>query len=216
MTFKQMRDEITFMLGLQEIVSFNETAMIGPKLQQGTIDMLARTRCVARCIHIDTTKDVDKYVLDHEILALVDVENGRLPRGRRDQTDYSPSFSLIRSDVLRLLPPPDEDGELDVWAIVRPNLMTADADSPGDEPFGAIPDEFQDAIVTYALWKLSDYADEASMQQGERYRVLYEGMDGRGGRLAEIRKLVNKRGTARAPVRRLRMRGTLPRGAYVG
>jgi hypothetical protein len=58
--------------------------------------------------------------------------------------------------------------------------------------------------LLYAQWLAADYADDGSSNQGERYRILYEGEDGRGGRLGQIRQLVNKRGTARAPARRVR------------
>ena len=191
--------------------------MIGNLLYQGTIDLLARTRCVARCVQLRTKKDVDEYTLDHALLTLVDVENGKTRRARRDQTEYAPAFTLIRSDILRLEPPPEDDNQtVQVWAVLRPQKMAVDTDSPGMEQFGCIPDEFHDAIVTYALWKAADYTDDQRSGDGERYRTLYEGQDGRGGRLAQIRIAVNKRGTARAPARRVRLRGTYSHGYWVG
>jgi hypothetical protein len=123
---------------------------------------------------------------------------------------------MIRSDILRLNPAPSEAGEVDCWAVMRPQKMDEDTDSPGDEQYGAIPDEFQDAIVTYALWKAADYTDDQRSGDGERYRTLYEGQDGRGGRLAQIRIAVNKRGTARAAPRRVRLRPTFSHGYWVG
>lgn len=217
MTKKQMSDQVQNWLGLQSIAAYDETAMIADLLYQGTLDVLARTKCTARCVHLHTQKNVDEYLLDHSILALVDIENGATRRGRRDQTSYFPAFTLIRSDVLRLEPPPEEDGEtVQVWAVLRPQKMDEDGDSPGDEVYGAIPDEFHDAIVTYALWKAADYADDQHSADGERYRMLYEGQDGRGGRLSQIRIAVNKRGTARAPARRVRLRVTSSHDHWIG
>jgi len=215
MTKKQMSDQIQFWLGLQSIAPYDETAMIADLLYQGTIDLLARTRCVVRCCHLNTVADVSEYLLDHSILALVDIEDGAMRRTRRDVMPAN-TFTLIRADVLRLNPAPAEDGELDVWAVMRPQRMTADADSPGDELFGAIPDEYHDAIVTYGLWKAADYTDDQRSGDGERYRTLYEGQDGRGGRLQQIRQLVNKRGTARAADRRVNLRLSRKRGVWVG
>lgn len=213
MTKKQMHDQVRNFLGLQEIDGLDEGQLIDDQLYLGTLDLLARTRCVVRCIELRVSAGEDDYTLDHAILCLVDIEDG-LPRVNRDSS-YQPSFTLIRSDVLRLQPTPSEDGEVQTWAVKRPLQMTADDDSPGMEQFGAIPDEFQDAIVTYAFWKLADYTDDATSNQSERYRILYEGQDGRGGRLAQIRSAVNKRGTARAPRRRVRLSGVRSHSNWV-
>jgi hypothetical protein len=192
MTRKEMVDQIQGWLGLQDIAVLDETAMIDPQLYQGTIDLLARTKCVARPLNLQTLANVDTYLLPHDVLAIIDFQDSR-PRARRDDTDLSPAYTLIRSDLLRVSPVPDVDGEIQIWAVKRPAQMTADTDSPGDETFGAIPDEYQDAIVTYALWKLADYADDGGSGQGQTYRVLYEGQDGRGGRIRQILSQVNRR-----------------------
>jgi hypothetical protein len=215
MTKKQMSDQVQYWLGLQDVDAYNEMTLVGDLIYQGTIDLLARTKCVVRCVDLRVTAGVDTYKLDHSLLALYDLEDGNLPKARRDES-LSPSFTLIRSDILRVAPVPSEDGEVQTWAVLRPAQMDGDTQSVGDETYGGIPDEFQDAIVTYALWKGSDYADDQTGQQGERYRMLYEGQDGRGGRIAQIKMATNKRGTNRAPGRRVKMRGVLPRGAWVG
>jgi hypothetical protein len=214
-TKKQMRDEVKFWLGLQDIQSYDETGLIEDLLYQGTIDLLARTKCVVRCVDLHTQAGVTTYTLDHLILGFVDLDDGARPRHRRDQAARF-GFTLIRADLLRLDPAPDADGVTQIWAVLRPQKMVADTDSPGMEQFGCIPDEWQDAITLYALWHASDYADDASGQQGERYRILYEGQDGRGGRLAQIRTAVNKRGTARAPSRKVSLRAGSSRDAWVG
>jgi hypothetical protein len=221
-------------LGLQQLDAYNEVPLIQDMLYRGTVDLLARTRCVARCVHLHTQANVGIYTLDHSILSLVDVDDGATDRARRDQrwtrngyvgtvvypTGYvncAPfTFSLIRSDVLRLTPTPAEDGEIDVWGVLRPTKMDEDTDSPGDEAYGAIPEEFQDAIELYATWRCADYSDDGSSQLGERYRALYEGSDGTTGRLRQIRTLVNKRGTARAAPRRVSMRAITDRRAWTG
>jgi hypothetical protein len=219
MTRKQMSDQVKFWLGLQDISGFDESGFVYDQLYQGTLDLLARSKCVARCVNLHVTAGTDTYKLDHSVLALVDVEDGARRRARRDEvssTAFDPTFTLVRADILRVQPTPDADADLQTWAVIRPNKMVADTDSPGDDAYGGIPDEYQDAIVTYALWKCADYADDASAQQGERYRALYEGQDGRGGRLAQIRVSVNKRGTARAARRKVRAPAVAARGGWVG
>lgn len=237
MTYGWMKQRVQSWLGLQDesqVGSYGEGQMVANLLYEGTIDVLARTKCVVRCVQLRVTAGQSEYLLDHAILALVDVEDGWREKARRDQTPYqsnaiivypsgtdgpvssSPSFTLIRSDVLRVQPTPSVDGTIQVWAVMRPQQMLADTDSPGMEAFGAIPDEWHDAIIGYALWKAADYTDDGGSQNGEYYRVLYEGQDGRGGRLAQIRMAANKRGTAKAPRRRVKLRGISASGSYVG
>jgi len=228
-----MRQQVQAWLGLQDITSYDETGFIDDKLYEGTIDVLARTRCIARCVQLNVNADVDEYVLDQKILSLVDVENGNRRRLRRDQQEstfdvgvvvgYGPAdqlqavygFTLIRADVLRIVPTPSEDGTVQVWAVLKPTQMSNDNDSPSDEAHGAIPEEYHDAIVSYAMWKLADYADDGATQNGEYYRVLYEGQNSLGGRLAQIRISVNKRGTARGPRARVRLRSVPPNRAFI-
>jgi len=214
MTLKEMRDEVVQTLGLQQIAAYNEAALVTTYLNRGVIDLLSRTRCVVRCVHLKTTAEQDTYRLDHAIMTLVDVEDGA-QRLRRNQSRSYGGFTLIRSDILRI-PTPSEDGEVDIWGVLRPAPMTNDTDDVGAEAFGSIPDEFQDAVILYALWKASDYADDQTGGQGDRYRLQYEGQDTRGGRLREIRLLVNKRGTAKAPRMRGSVRGVSDRTAWVG
>jgi hypothetical protein len=214
-TRKEMSDQVTRWLGLQDITDYSETSMVYDQLYWGTIDLLARTRCIVRCVDLRTRAGQDEYTLDHSLLGLVDVENGARPRYRRNQSG-GPAFTLVRSDVLIVKPAPDADGEIQVWGVLRPQKMQQDTDSPGDDAYGAVPDEFQDAIVTYALWKLSDYSDDATGQQGERYRMLYEGQDGRGGRIGQIKIAVNKRGTAKAPQRKVSLSSVQSYDSWIG
>jgi hypothetical protein len=220
-----MSNFVVATLGLQDIDSYNETTMVGTWLNQGTLDLLSRTRCVARCVQLTTKANQDTYLLDHKILALIDSEIGsdewgnsrRRYRGSRMGSSWGSNFSLLRSDLLQVNPAPSEDGTMQVWAVLAPTAPMANpADDPSTEGYGAIPPEFHDALILYALWKLADYGDDATSQQGERYRALYEGSDGRGGRLGQIRSLVNKKGTSIPTRRRVRLRGVSSSDSYVG
>jgi hypothetical protein len=172
MTRGEITGRVQAWLGLQSIDDFDEIPLIHDLIYRGTVDLLSRTRCVARCVHLNTSASVAEYVLDHSILSLVDVEDGARRRARRDQTTDN-TFTLIRSDLLRINPAPSADGEVDVWAVLLPQKMAADTDALGTE-----------------------------------------GADGRGGRLAQIRTLINKRGTARAADRRVTLPGVAGRQAW--
>lgn len=228
MTNEQLTQLVVAELGLQDIDALNETDLVALWLYNGTLDVLSRTRCTVRCVQFQAFANQDTYTIDHNIMALVDVDMGR--RYRRNRADrafndasfgpvpvYYPgnvnwffptAFVLIRSDVLLIEPMPSEDCHVQVWAVLKPEQMSADDDSPEMEKFGAIPFEYHDVLVTYACWKAASYMDDGSSQNGERYRILYEGADGRGGRLGQIKQLVNKRGTARAPRRHVRLKPT--------
>lgn len=209
MTNGEMKAEVAGGFGLQSLADFNETIYVQQLLNRGVIDLLSRTRCVVRCTEMHLTAGVQNYTLDHAIISIVDFGEGS-ERTRRNGRHYDPSFTLIRSDILQLSPSPDEDGEVSIWAVRMPGAMSADEDDPGAEQFGAIPPEFHDAIVMYAKWWAADYADDSGSQNGERYRQQYE------GRIREIKTLVNKRGTARAPRSRGKhLRRVAPRHAWV-
>lgn len=201
MIFLDMYSQVQAVLGLQETAVLDEQTYCKGLVNRGVIDVLSRTRCTVRCIDLRVLANVSEYVVGSQILSLVDIEDG-LSKVNRSSTNQ-PSFTMIRSDILTVQPTPSEDGEMQVWAVKAPAPMVDDDDSPGDEEHGAIPEEFQGAILLYAQWLAADYADDGSSNQGERYRILYEGEDGRGGRLGQIRMLVNKRGTQRAPRRRM-------------
>jgi len=207
---------VTYELGLQDNTAFSEASFVATWIYNGTLDLLSRARPVVRCINLNVNAGTDQYTLDHKILTLVDVESGARPRAARaaDVTAYS--FVLVRSDVLLVRPTPSEDGSVQVWAVLRPQKMVNPTDDLGTEAFGAIPDEFQDAVVTYALWKGSRYADDQSGQQGELYRIQYEGADGRSGRLGQIKTLVNKRGTASLARTRVDLAAQAPSGYFSG
>jgi len=222
MNFGQMSNNVVANLGLQDIDSYDETSMVAMWLNQAVLDLLSRTRLVVRCVNMTTQNGVDTYTLDHKILSIVDSDNA-LPPGRRyraarnENTAVDPAFRLIRSDVLQIVPTPSEDGQtVQIWAVLQPQPMANPNDDPQLEQFGAIPPEFHDVLITYALWKCADYADDGSSQSGDRYRILYEGADGRGGRLAQIRMLVNKRGTGIPVRRRVRLPGMSYSGYYAG
>ena len=217
MTRGELIDRVTATVGLQDTDPMDERDLVDHWIYQGTLDLLSRTRCVVRCIHLNVQKGVTTYELGSQIITLVDVDDGSSSDGRRRRRDDDRrGFTLIGSDLFQLWPEPDEDLELDVWAVKTPTRMTDDLHDLGSEAFGSIPVEYQDAIELYAVWKAADYAHEENSGRGERYRVLYEGQDGRGGRLAQIRVMVNKRGTARAASRKVTVKVLNSHASYVG
>ncbi|HKB39862.1 MAG TPA: hypothetical protein VKD72_25730, partial [Gemmataceae bacterium] len=71
MTRKEMADQVKGWLGLQDIAVLDETDLIDTQLHLGTIDLLARTKCVVRHVHLMTQAGVYQYILPHDVLAIV-------------------------------------------------------------------------------------------------------------------------------------------------
>lgn len=214
MTRGELITRIVATVGLQDTDPLDERTLVDQWIYRGTLDLLSRTRCVVRCIHLGVLPGVGTYELDSSIISLVDVDDGKARRRRRD--DENAGFTMIGSDLLQINPTPTEAGEIDVWAVKVPAKMTADGNDLGTEIYGSIPVEYQDAIELYALWKAADYAHEQNSGRGERYRILYEGQDGRGGRLVQIKVMVNKRGTATPPRRKVGHKANSDRLSWVG
>jgi hypothetical protein len=79
-----------------------------------------------------------------------------------------------------------------LYAVPRPPAMTDDADRIEDEQWGGIPPDFQDAVELYACSKLASRSDDQTSGMGGTYWMNYVGQDGHSGRIAEIRKMVNR------------------------
>ena len=182
MTRKQLRERVINEIGLQDIEDYDETVLVDDLIYQGAIDLLARTRCTVRCVHLKTKADESTYTLDKSILALVDVEDGgAAPAPRRERGAELHAHPLRRPAAS---PTPREDGEVDVWAVLRPQQM-ADGPTPRRRTSSArSPTSSTTRSSCYACWMGLDYADDESGGHGERYRMLYEGQDTRGGRIA--------------------------------
>jgi hypothetical protein len=76
----------------------------------------------------------------------------------------------------------------------------------GDTP-SFIPAEWHKAVEMYACWRMADFDDDGSSQVGEVYRAHYEGADGRGGMLRDIRQQNRLQGGRRNPTMRVGRRG---------
>jgi hypothetical protein len=206
----EMKAEVMAAFGLQSITDYNEKDYVQKLLNRGVVDVLSRTRCTVRCTKLHLDPGVSDYMLDHKILSIVDFgqDSDRAPR---NGTHWHPSFTLIRSDLLQVWPEPSDSITMNVWAVRAPNNpLVEDDHDPANADYGAIPPEFHDAILMYAKWWAADFADDSGSQNGERYKQQYD------VRIREIKSLVNKRGTARAPRSRSRnLRRVSPRSAWV-
>jgi hypothetical protein len=226
MTFKQMFDRVKFTLGAEEVVGNDEVALIKQYLNDGVVNILARTRPYTRQIKLNLTGGVAIHDMSNEIIALVDVQGangGFLDRFSREdittaQRAGEPGFAY-EEPLFWVSPVPKEDTEITAFGIFRPQAMTGDTNSPADPAFGGLAPEFHEAIVMYGLWKGGEYVQHEGSGQGEKWRIQYEGQDGTEGEVARIKRIIAKRVTPQMS-RRRDLTGNLgslaDSGSYIG
>ena len=184
------------------------------------IDILRRTRCYVDSTTITLTAGTTDYQLDTGILAIrtlyatgsssnmvleqIGEEHlTELQLASSTESDPVTYYSLLGANLLSVWPPPASSTTITIRYVPRPTAMSGASDDPSTATYGGIPAEWHYGIELYALWKMADSIDDQSSSQGERYRVLYEGADGRGGYLAQIRAEMHRKA---GPLPRARLR----------
>lgn len=193
MTLAEMRRNIQFGLGLREP---EEQPIIDQKINDGVKDVLRRTGCTVLCFDATTPDNQSRLTLSSQIMRVIHVSRNdvRLNRTTYEQLGRYPSGYATVGDILHFGTAFDPAEKLQIYGVPRPTKLTADADALENPTFGGIKPEFQDAVELYAMAELADLAGDETSQRGGTYRVMYEGQDTRQGRIAEIKREVNKMG----------------------
>jgi hypothetical protein len=203
-----------------------DKAELDVKLNDAVVDVLRRTRCYVASTTISLSAGTSDYTLSTSILSILTMygsaggTNFRLEQvspqmitdlQTADATTSTSSFyySVIGANLLSVWPTPVSSGTLTVRYVPRPTALSGASDDPSSASLGGIPSEYHYALELYALWKMADSNDDQSSSQGERYRVAYEGENGRGGFLgqmkSEIRVKAGSLGRVRVNSRRKRL-----------
>ena len=209
MNFKAMQDRVKFTLGAEENVWNDETSLIKAWLNEGIVDILARTRPYTRQIQLQLTANTPIHDMSNSIIALVDLEfpgTGFLKRfSREDITSYqasaTPGFAY-EEPLLWVSPVPSVDTQINAYGIFRPTPLSGDTDDPQAPASGGLAPEFHPGVVMYALWKGGEYVQHEGSGQGEKWRIQYDGQDGTEGEIARIKRLLVKRVTPQYTSRR--------------
>ena len=227
MNFGQLTSRLRYTLGLEDIAANDEVALGRDFINEGVVDILARTRPYTRCINLTLTASTPVHDMHNSILALVDLQSSDsetfLERMTREdivtaQRAGERGFAY-EEPLLWISPVSDEAVTFKAYGVFRPTPMTADPNDPADMTFGGLAPEFHPAILNYALWKGGEYVQHEQSGGGERWRTIYEGQDGMGGDIARIKRILAKRVTP-AGQRRRDLTGSLGvlsrSGAYIG
>lgn len=192
MTRGEMKEAIRYALGLREP---EEQALIDTQIHLGIIDVLRRTSCFVQCIDADLPDGKTRFELGPTIGKIVHLYRG----GERQERVGLEALPRYGSGVYAQLGQivffndPFAVGEgLQLYVVPRPPAMTADTDAIEDEQWGGVVPEYQDAIELFSCSKLGSRSDDSTSGMGQAYWQQYVGQDGRGGRIAEIRRMVNR------------------------
>lgn len=202
MTFKQMIDRVRLTLGMSETISNDESALIKAWLNEGVTDILVRTRPHTRHINLTVQPNTPEHDLASTVLSLVDVVDDqgrvlrRMTRGDilRAQSVGKPGYAF-EEPLFWYSPIVSVATEIVAYGIMRPTPMSNDADDPTTGSFGGLGAEFHPYILDYALWKAAEYVQHQDSGAGEKWRIAYEGQDGFGGDIANMKRILTKRVT---------------------
>ncbi len=201
-----MRTAVGLELGLAWDAVGAEQTLIDRRINEGVTDVLLRTGCKVTAATMTESDGSGDYTLDTAILDVkswsfagtsLTVVPERVPseeilRRRAwtvDSSQPASIYALAGSNLLMVWPTPSSDDVITAYYVPRPVTLASDGDSPDE-----IPAEFHPAVEFYALWRLASYSDDQSSGQGERYRIQYEGQDGKTGMIARIRRHVVQKG----------------------
>lgn len=213
-TFLQLRNAVAFKTPYSTS-NATDLAKINAWINEGYEDVVLRTQCNVDHGQVTTTVDEWRYDLPTVAMDILEVwledDSGetlpfertsgrhiiRLRAGLETETGSPPRYYAVDgANLFMVWPTPDSEQIINLLYVPRPSAMTADGDIPT-----AVPAEFHKLLETYALWQAGDADDSASSQKGDYYRQLYEGRDGRGGKLDDLRRHMRRRGGRRlAPV----------------
>lgn len=82
-------------------------------------------------------------------------------------------YALNGANRLEVYPTPTSAVTLVAVHVPKPTEMSSDSHDPSDTTYGGIPVEFHPALEEYAKWKMADYDDDSTSQNGLVYQAEY-------------------------------------------
>ena len=203
MLFGDMVERVQFTLGASEIEHNDEREIIKDYLNEGIVDVIARTRPYARVINMTAIAGTKVHDLASTVIALMDVElpgYGFLRRySRQDIADAQAAAGYgfaYEEPLLWISPVFSKNTVIRTYGCFRPTRASADDADLANPTFGGLAEEFHPALINYALWKMGEYVQHQGSGEGEKWRIAYEGQDTFGGDIAKIKRIL---GQARLP-----------------
>lgn len=198
-TLADFRTRVSAKLGLDNTAASAEQLLIDSWCNEAVEQILVRTRCyVASGTLSYTTSDAqlpstvlaiqDLYNADNVPLEQITPQDVLTFRRGVQVTSTLPWRYALNGSLVMIYPTPTASGSLTMLYVPRPTAMTTGANDPSTTTYGGIPSEWHKLIEFYALAEGSDYDDDQTGAQGERYRQMFE------LHLARMHKALNTRG----------------------
>src|SRR3990172_3049227 len=191
-TLADLRNVVARKIGLDNAASSTDQALIDEWVNQGVLEVLLRTHCTIEQATMDTTASTWLYQLPTSILHMKDLWRedaaGAVFPAVHDSyleilnLHYATTaaadsnvihYAVVGSNLLAIWPTASTVYTIKLLYVPRPTALSAAGDDPSSETLGRVPTEFHKAIEYYALWQAADYDDDASSDQGERYRAHF-------------------------------------------
>lgn len=208
------RTSISAELGLSTTAAGADETEVDRRVNEGVVDVLLRTGCYVASATMAETSGAGDYTLptaclwvkafqwsntggSYSMPARVSPEEIlrlRAWAGTTGSALPASAYAVAGSTLLMVYPVPSAADTITVYYVPRPTAMSSGTHDPSNATYGGIPSEFHPAVEMYALWRLASMTDDQSSGQGERYRIEYEGQDGKGGMIARIRGQVYRKG----------------------
>lgn len=179
MTRGEIRAEVEAVIG----VDSDDATYLNNWIYQGSIDVMAKTRCRVRPFTIGLNAGQDDFSFNSPVLYVISITNyasaTRMPMERRSLAELEDMrrgaaapparyWAFAGSDLLSFYPTPGSGETVRGYYVPQPALMDEDSDSPEE-----IPDEYHDAIVLYVKAKAGEHMKHESSNMGILFWAQY-------------------------------------------
>lgn len=217
-TLADFRTRVSRKLGLTNEAGHDELAAIDSWCNEAVDQILLKTGCYVTTTTLALSANTKDYQLATGILDIqrvIDADNVPLEEVAPDEifdlrraasttsSTVGLRYAVDGANLFMVYPTPSAAATLTLYYVPRPTVMSAathDPSSVSPTNYGGIPTEFHKLIELYALAEGSDYDDDQTAEQGQRYRALFD----RG--IAEMRRHLSLKGSRKLP--RARIGGT--------
>jgi hypothetical protein len=189
-TFTVLKSRVSKVLGLDETASGTDDTLLGYELNDGVREFLLDTHINVNRSETTLAAATDDSEIASSVLAIEDIqitgsdsqiwqpqrttpaEIMRMRRASSSATGPARFYALNGNDLLMFYPSLAVGDVILMYYVPKPTEMSSH--DPSSETYGGIPVEYHPALIEYAKWKMADYDDDGSSQQGLVYQANYE------------------------------------------
>jgi hypothetical protein len=191
-TFTVLKSRVSKVLGLDETASGTDDTLLGYELNDAVREFLLDTHINVNRSETTIAAVEDDSEIGTPVLVMLDIQitgtNGQISLPERTSPQEilrmrragSVSSGTTRwyahngNDMYMFYPSLAIGDVVTIYYVPKPTEMSSASHDPSNETYGGIPVEYHPALIEYAKWKMADYDDDGSSQQGLVYQANYE------------------------------------------